>query len=55
MRFLQTTESNNNIKLTGKQEKVLDALNDEDQGDVKQAIQIADSDDTSYGATLRVL
>ena len=55
MRFLQTTESNKNRNLTEKQEKFLDALSGEAQGDIKAALQVAGYEDTSYYAVVKSL
>lgn len=55
MSFLQTTESNKNRNLTEKQEKFLDALSGEAQGDIKAALQVAGYEDTSYYAVVKSL
>ena len=55
MSFFQTTESNKNRNLTEKQEKILDALSGEAQGDIKVALQVAGYEDTSYYAVVKSL
>jgi len=55
MSFLQTTESKKNRNLTEKQEKFLDALSGEAQGDIKAAVQVAGYEDTSYYAVVKSL
>ena len=55
MSFFQTTESNKNRNLTEKQEKILDALSGEAQGDIKAALQVAGYEDTSYYAVVKSL
>ena len=41
MSFLQTQTNNNNRNLTEKQQKFLDALSGEAQGDIKAALTVA--------------
>ena len=48
MSFLQTTDNKNKRKLTGKQEKFLNALAGEAKGDAKQALVVAGYEPTSY-------
>tara|TARA_R100000781_G_scaffold2976_1_gene4480 strand:+ start:653 stop:1099 length:447 start_codon:yes stop_codon:yes gene_type:complete len=52
MSFLQTTDNKNKRKLTGKQEKFLNALAGEAKGDAKQALVVAGYEPTSYYAVL---
>ena len=54
MSFLQT-QTNNNRNLTEQQQKFLDALSGEAQGDIKAALQVAGYKDTSYYAVVRSL
>ena len=52
MSFLQTQNNTNNRNLTEQQQKFLDALSGEAQGDIKAALQVAGYKDTSYYACL---
>ena len=55
MSFLQTQTNNNNRNLTEQQQKFLDALSGEAQGDIKAALQVAGYKDTSYYAVVKSL
>ena len=55
MSFLQTQTNNNNRNLTEKQQKFLDALSGEAQGDIKAALTVAGYEDTSYYAVVKSL
>ena len=55
MSFLQTQNNNNNRNLTEQQQKFLDALSGEAQGDIKAALQVAGYKDTSYYAVVKSL
>ena len=55
MSFLQTQNNTNNRNLTEQQQKFLDALSGEAQGDIKAALQVAGYKDTSYYAVVKSL
>ena len=55
MSFLQTQTNTNNRNLTEQQQKFLDALSGEAQGDIKAALQVAGYKDTSYYAVVKSL
>jgi len=55
MSFLQRTDSGKHRKLTDKQQKFLDVLSTEANGDIKAALKIAGYEDTSYYAVVKSL
>ena len=55
MSFLQTQNNTNTRNLTEQQQKLLDALSGEAQGDIKAALQVAGYKDTSYYAVVKSL
>lgn len=55
MSFLQKADSGKHRKLTDKQQKFLDVLSTEANGDIKAALKIAGYEDTSYYAVVKSL
>ncbi len=55
MSFLQTQNQTKKRELTEKQQKFLDTLGSEAQGDIKNALKIAGYEDTSYYAVVKSL
>jgi hypothetical protein len=55
MSFLQRADSGKHRKLTDKQQKFLDVLSTEANGDIKAALKIAGYEDTSYYAVVKSL
>jgi hypothetical protein len=55
MSFLQKADSGKHRKLTDKQQKFLDVLSSETNGDIKAALKIAGYEDTSYYAVVKSL
>ena len=55
MSFLQTQNQTKKRELTDKQQKFLDTLGSEAQGDIKNALKIAGYEDTSYYAVVKSL
>tara|TARA_Y100000004_G_scaffold139555_1_gene158442 strand:+ start:368 stop:796 length:429 start_codon:yes stop_codon:yes gene_type:complete len=55
MSFLQRADSGKHRKLTDKQQKFLDVLSSETNGDIKAALKIAGYEDTSYYAVVKSL
>jgi hypothetical protein len=55
MSFLQTQNQTKKRELTEKQQKFLDTLGSEAQGDIKHALKVAGYEDTSYYAVVKSL
>ena len=55
MSFLQTQNQTKTRELTDKQQKFLDTLGSEAQGDIKYALKVAGYEDTSYYAVVKSL